>query len=330
MRSLIFLILSLAASFLSLAQITEDENQFFSQLKPGAPLPEKLLNTRTAVFYTYTLRDKDLTKIQESFQRSGIDAVVYFETDYLFASTDASNALSEYLNQREITNLVFLQKNDEGYAAYITEFNTKSTLVEKNQYAFSATDKILSELLLKIYRTSASSLKKQNLLVVDIPETAITINPILGRRSDFFAIDLKIDPIAIPKTGDENTDKELAEIFGIYPLKYKLTEPGLTEKELRKQGNYYVLCVIHARGKVAKELLGYDMTKAETALVSVTYPNDQPVLKNFSADEPVYKYYIKHIDSQNVFLGTKWDADLTWQQALLNHLKGFKAELKLN
>ena len=72
------------------------------------------------------------------------------------------------------------------------------------------------------------------------------------------------------------------------------------------------------------------MSKGESALISVTYPNGQQQLKSFSANTPVYKFYFKHIDSGNVFLGTKWDADLTWEQALKNQIKGFKAELKVN
>lgn len=329
MRPFVFFIL-LLAGFSSSAQITESENQFLGQLKKGTSLPEKLLNSRTAVFHSYIMTSKELETAQKSFQRTGIDAVAYFETDYLFANQAVLTALAEYLNQREIVNLVFLQKKAEGYVIFIAEFNTKPTIVEQNQYVWSAEDKVLSELLLKIYRTSSSTLKKQNLLVVDIPEAEITINPIIGRRSDFFAIDLKVDPIAIPKSGDAKADKELEELFAIYPFKYKLTEPGVTEKELRKQGYFYVLCVIHGRGKIAKELLGYDMTKAETAIVSVTYPDGQQVLKSYDANELIYKFYIKHIDSQNVFLGTKWDADVTWQQALRNHLKAFKAELKIN
>ncbi len=72
----------------------------------------------------------------------------------------------------------------------------------------------------------------------------------------FFAIDLKVDPIAIPKTGNEAQDQQLEALFATYPYKYKLTEPGLTEKELRKQGFYYVLCSIHARCKIAKRADG--------------------------------------------------------------------------
>lgn len=329
MRPIVFILAYVCVLSLCQAQITESEDEFLKQLKTGAPLPEKLLSTRTAVFYTYTVTDAELDKVQQSFQRTGVDAVTFFVSDYLFANKDVLAALASYLTTREITNLAFLQKKPEGYSLYFMEFNGKPTLVEQNQYAWSMQDRVLSDLLTKTYRAAAASQKKLNLLVNEVPETGIRINPILGRRSDFFAIDLKVDPIAIPKTGNEAHDKELEAFFATYPYKYKLTEPGLTEKELRKQGFYYVLCMIHARGKVAKELLGYDMTKAESAIVSVTYPEGTQVMKTLSADEPVYKFYIKHIDSQNVFLGTKWDADTTWQAALQNHLKAFKIELKI-
>lgn len=312
------------------AQVTEAETQFFRRMNATGGLPEKLLSARTVVFYSYTFSIKELESIQQSFQRTGIDAVGYFESDYLFAGQDVFVALADYLNKREITNLIFIQKRESAYALYATTYNTKATLTEENQYAWHAQDKSLSELLLKVYRTAANSLKKQNLLISEFPETGLTVNPIQGRRNDFFAIDLKVDPIAIPKFGDETLDRELEEIFKSYPYKYKLTEPGLTEKELRKQGYYYILSFVHARAKVAKTVLGYDMTKAESAFVSVTYPSSQPVLKNYSADTPVYKFYIKHIDSQNVFLGTKWDADITPRQALLNHLQGFKVEFRIN
>jgi hypothetical protein len=72
------------------------------------------------------------------------------------------------------------------------------------------------------------------------------------------------------------------------------------------------------------------MAKAESAIVSITYPQDEPVLRNIGANEQVYKFYFKHIDSGNVYLGSKWDADLNWYDALSNQLKGLKKEMKIN
>jgi len=306
-------------------------NPWLDQLDMSGGLPAKLLSTRTAVFYSYTFTPKELTDAQEYFQRSGVDAIMHFEIDLLMSGRDITKAFSEYLIKREITNLVFLEKRESDFRMVITLFNEKETVIDPKQPAWSATDKVLTEILKNLYRKSANELKRQNMLINDQPETDLTINPILGKRNEFFAVDLKVDQLAVPKTGNEAEDKELEELFKAnYSLKYKMTEPGLSEKDLRKQGNLYVLCVVQTRNVMAKKFLGYDMSKSESAHVSVTYPNGQSVLKNIPSNTPVYKYYFKHIESGNVFLGPKWDADLTWQSALLNQLKGMKAELRLN
>lgn len=312
------------------AQFVPEEKAWVEQLNLKGGLPEKILGTRSVVFYDYTLTQKELQDVQQYFQRTGIDAVAFFELDKLIASRDVTKSFHEYLGKREVTCLLFIEKNDDDFRITATLYNGKESVVDREQAAWSSRHRVLTEVLKDLYRVSSSQQKKQNLLINDFPEMDLPINPILGNRNEFYALDLKVDPLAVPKTGDEAVDKELEEIFKIhYPLKYKLTEPGTSEKELRKQGLLYVLCVIHTRGAVAKELLGYDMSKAGSALVSVTYPDIQQQVKNIPSNSPVYKFYFKHIDSGNVFFGTKWDADLTWQQALMNQLKGMKAELRL-
>jgi hypothetical protein len=325
-RLLVFL---LFISWYASAQVPVGEQELLSRLKAGSILPEKLLSTRSVVFYPYTMSMKELELIQKNFQRTGIDAVVYLESDLLAAGRDASVALAEYMNGREITNLIIFQKKD-GYNIYIAEYNNLANLFEQNQIAWFSKEKALDVLLQRLYLTASNNLKRENMLINDYPERAMPVNPIKGRRSEFFAIDLKVDPLAIPKFGDEAMDKELEEIMKLYPYKYTLTEPHLSESEIRKQGYYYVLRHIFGRDKVAHNVLGYDITKSQSAIVSVAYPEDKPQLKNIPANTIVYKFYFKHIDSGNVFLGTKWDADLTWQQALINQIKAFKAEFQIN
>jgi hypothetical protein len=314
----------------SKAQFSLDEKTWLEQMNLQGGLPDKLLSTRTVVFYDYTLTEKEIVDMQQSLQRTGVDAVAYFELDMLMAGKDVTRAFGDYLNKREVNNLFFVQKNADGFRIITTAYNGKETVVDKQQAAWSRSNSSLNEALKELYRASSSQ-KKLNLLINETPETGLKVNPILGNRNEFYAIDLKVDPLAVPKTGDEATDKELEEIFRMYyPLKYKMTEPGTPEKELRKQGSLYVVCFIRTRGMVAKDLLGYDTSKSESALVSVTYPDSQQQLKNIGSNTPVFKFYFKHIDSGNVFFGTKWDADLTWQQALINQIQGMKAELRLN
>ncbi len=312
-------------------QFVIPEDQRIEQLNLQGALPEKLLSTRSAAYYDYRLTTKELGEVQLAFQKTGIDAIIYFEMDKLFASIDVTKAFGDYLLKREIVNLIFIEKNDQGYRISITPFSAKENVIEPKQAAWSITNRLLTEALKKLYTTAANQQKKQNLLISDTPETDAKIDAILGKRNEFFATDLKVDPLAVPKTGDPAIDKELEEIFkNNYPLKFKMTEPGIPEKELRRQGQLYVLGCIYARGSVTKELLGYDMTKSESALLSLTFQDGQQQLKNIPSNTPVFKFYFKHIDSGNVFLGTKWDADITWQQALLNHIRGMKAELRID
>lgn len=326
---LLALILLLSA-YSAAAQLPLDEQQFLARLKTDGQLPEKILSTRSVVFYPFNLTAREMESIQKSFQRTGIDAVAYFENDLASAGRDASVAMAAYLNKREIANLIYVRKDQEGYSFYITPYNQKANLVEAGQAAWMMQHRALDVLLQQLYRTAANTYQKENFLINDFPETGFTINAIDGRRNEFFAIDLKVDELAVPKFGDETMDRELEELMKLYPYKYKLTEAGLSESELRKQGFLYVLRFAHARNKVVRNVLGYDMTRAQSAIVSLTYNGDQQQLHNFSVNEVVYKFYFKHIESANVFLGTKWDADPSWQQALLNQLKGFRVEFKLN
>jgi hypothetical protein len=328
-RLIVFVLaLSFSQAF---AQVTINPKEWVEQLNLKGGLPEKLLSTRSVVFYTYTMTTKEVEDAQKAFQRMGVDALIYFELDKLMAGRDVTKTFAKYLEDRDISNVVFIEKGESDFRLSVTAFNKKETVIDKQQNAWSVNNKVLTEALKELYRTAANQQKKQNLLINDVAELDLPINPILGKRNEFFASDLKVDPLSVPKTGDAEIDKQLEAIFvANYPLKFKLTEPGLTEKELRKQGSLYILCYMYVRDGVAKRLLGYDMSKSESALVSVTYPNGQQQLKNIPSDTPVFKFYFKHIDSGNVFLGNKWDADLTWQQALLNQIKGMKAELRIN
>lgn len=314
----------------SFSQFSLTDTQFISQLTPNAPLPEKILNSRTAVFYSHSFTKDELLKIQAAFQKTGIDAIAYYELDKVFAGKDVSTALAEYLNKREVSNLVIFVKVQKKFSVAITTYNTKETFVEKSQYAWTMDNPVLSDLLQSIYLTASAGLTNENLLIIDVVEEDLPIEVIRGRRQEFYAMDLKVDKLAVPKFGNEEQDKKLEEIFKEYPYKYELTEPGIPEVELRKKGFFYVLSFIHARGTITRDLLGYDVSKGETAIVSVTYPTGQVQVKNFPAEQPIYKFYFKHIDSGSVFLGTKWDADITWEQALRNQLRGFKKELGIN
>jgi len=324
----IFHIFFLVVPGFLIAQV--NDQAILSRLKPAGVLPEKILSTRSAVFYSPNLTKKEIDEIHASLSRTGIDAVAYFEIDRVFAGRDVTLAFSEYFTGREINNFVIAEKSGATYKVAVTAFTGREDLIEQGQSAWVVEDAYLKETLRVLYSTAINSFRKQNLLIGDIAETGLTINVITGRRTEAFATDLKVDRLAVQKFGDEQLDRELEEIMKDYPFKYTLVENTIPETELRKQGMFYILCLIHSRGPVAKQLLGFEVGEAETALVSVTYPNGQEQLKTIPASTPVYKFYARQIQFNNVFLGTRWDADLTWQQALKNFIMGFKRELRIN
>lgn len=329
-RTIVAFIL-IATGFHSKGQPFIPESDFISQLNLNGSLPENLLSTRSFVFHSADLTNNELTEAQGYFQKAGIDAVAYFPIDMLTAGTDVKRAFFDLLTKRDVANIIFLEKSEK-LRIVITTFNGKENVFDAKQNAWSVTNIVWTEALKILYRSASTQLKKQNLLINTAPEFDITPRIILGKRNEFYAVDLKVDPLGVLKSGDASFDQELeALLTANFPFKFKMFEPGTSEKDMRKQGFYYTLLFVHARGSVVRDLMEYNATKAESAIVSVTYPDGQPQqLKNIPAATPIFKVYFKHIDSQNVFLGGKWDADLTWQQALLNNIRGLKTEMRIN
>lgn len=305
------------------------EASIISRLKSGA-IPEEIMSRRSVVLHSPAVTPQEISTIHEGLIRAGIDAVAYFAIDEVLAGGDPEKAYNKYFSRREVSCIVFIQKKPGGFSCYLTLYNGKPDFVSQDQVAWSTSASTASQLVNDIYRSALSTYQKKNLLINDFPETELPVRIIEGTRSETFQYDLKVDNLAVPRFTDSIATKELGEIFKLYPLRYQLTDNTTAEKDLRNKGFLYVLCVVHARSAVAKEILGYPVTKSESAFVSMTYPSTEMQLKNIPADAEVYKFYVRHIDTGNVFLGTKWDADVTWQQALTNFIHGMKADMKLN
>lgn len=309
------------------------QTQLTNQLKiVDVALPD-MLAKKCMVFYDPAFAMDELKSIQLGFQRIGIDAVGYFQGDKVVAGRDAIRAHADYLVTREISFLIFLSRSAGTFTFTITPFNGDMAFVTPDQPAWRRSSGKIDDLLITIYRDSWLTEKKKNFLINDSPEMEIPINIITGRRTELFPIDLKTDNMAIPKLADTTAASRMLSLLNEiypYPTRLKITEDPAVEKDLRRQGFSFVLRYVYCRGKAARELLGYDVSKNESAYGSVTYPNGTPQLKTISVDVPVYKFYIKHIESGNVFLGTKWDADEDMLQALKNYIQGFKTEFKLN
>ena len=310
------------------------EEQLTAVLKPVETAPADLLASKSAVMFDKSYKIDELNRVQAAFQQIGIDADFYFDAEKVLAGIDTERAYATYFTTREIKFLLFLTKESGGFSFYATEFNNTMQYVTPGQIAWKVTDRRLDDMLGRIYRDSWLREKKQNFLINDIPEMDIVVPVITGTRAERYPLDLRIDKMAVQKVADPAVQTEIDTLFKKlypYPEKYQVVNIPADDKDLVKQGFQYVMLFVKVNGRTAHELLGYDMNKTfATAYGSVTYPNGTPQVKTISAETPVYKCYIKHIRSGNVFLGTKWDADESLVQAMKNHIMGFRTELKLN
>ena len=309
----------------------QDEVQKLLNSLVPAGIPADLLATKTVALFQPEFSTQELAQIQSGFERTGIDVVLYYPSDFPFCNKEVQKAFSDYLVKREIKYLLFVQKQSNEYQLTFTEFDKSIAFAKLGQPCWKMTDARLQELLLDVYRTAVNSQKRLNMLVSPTPEIGVKLRFIRGQRNELYATDLRIDKLAVIKSGDEQWDQQLEELLKAnYPLKYTLLEPGTLETDARKKGYLFVMHYFHTRGKAAMEFLGYDVSKVSNSIASISYQDGQLQLKTTPAEQPVYKFYFKQLENNNIYLGTKWDADADWRQALLNQIKGLKAELRIN
>ena len=312
------------------SQIDDPIGNALASLSVG-PIPDDLLSTKTIALYDPVYSVKELEQIQTGFERTGVDAVIYYPMDLPMCNPDVQKAFADYLTKREIMYLLFLQKKSSNYEFIFTSFNKTKSLITPGQPGWKMTGGSINEVSMDIYRTALNSQKRINMLVSPVPEYDLALRFIRGTRGEYYGIDLKIDKLGIIKTGVESIDSVMINIFKEhYPFKYEFFEPDTQDTDIRQKGFLFVLCCIHTRGIAAMDLLGYNTTKSGSAITSVSYPNGDIQLKTIDANQTVYKFYFKQLVNENVYLGTRWDADTSWQQALINQIKGLKKELRVN
>jgi hypothetical protein len=224
-----------------------------------------------------------------------------------------------------------MKKDKQEYQLYFVPFNATPQWTNPDPATWYVHAYNISGVLQTIYRSVISTQKRQNFLVNDYPERSGPLSAISGKRDETLARNIRVLKLAIPKMGDAASDAELERYLKEnFQVKYELVEPAAEEKDLLQRGFVYVLRFIHAPGSLAKEILDYDVNKAESTFMTASYPGGAMQLKTIPSESTIYKFYIKHIEDDIFYLGPKWDADVTWQEALKNHIDGYRAAGRLN
>ncbi len=315
----------LISPFVCRAQLSVEESELMARMTPKNTIPTELISTRSVVVFQNTITAKELQEAHTFFQQTGIDAVAYFDVARLLAGHESRKAYSANLLARGIKYLILFQKIEKGYRFIFCPFNGKPDFVENNSLVWQQENASLNELLKTVYRFAVSNLKKTNFLINDLPETDLTVNVFKGRINQNFSPLVKTFKTAIPHFGNAAADAELeAYLKENFPVKYEFVDPQIDEAALAAKGFRTILRYVHTRGLLAQEILGFDMTQQARSLPSAIMVNNEIQIKTILAEQPVYKFFFKNLDYGDLFLGNKWDADTTWQDALRNHIEALK------
>ena len=299
-------------------------------------------------------------EIHTAFRRIGIDAVGYYHMDDIVSGTDPGIAFAAELKKRQVQYVIIIEKLPSNptdsisdlHRLVITAFDKKDTFISSGKKAlemeFPGLPNLLKQLSFEVVR---AELEHTNFLISDKPEFFTDVQIIRGKRFPSYARDLKVEKLIVPrfpkldsittsfdpqkaanvKQYNRQVDQwnaELEEIMETYPLDYELTD-FQKERDIYKMGYQFALCRLNTTGKTIRQLLNYDIDNSETDYISIKAGLGGATIKSIPVDAPVFKYYVKHVNTKDTYVSGNWDADLTWQDALRNWIFNMKTDLKL-
>lgn len=331
-------------------------------------IPEDLQTSKSIVVISMYENESDLRGDWKSLaeeahfyiKRLGIDAVLYFYIDDLLAGYDLQRSISQQMVDRDIKNIFMLSKDKvngrDQYLGVLTQFNNEPNFISNNQPAWKSQTSDLEILFRNLARAiDNADLKNENLLIIDKPEYYKGIDIIRGRRYENFNTDLRIDRLAVPRFVDlpvpenqtaqsssemvsliksennknQQNNAQLESIMSNYPYKFEIIPYEYDEKKLSSKGFQFVLMRINSSGKNVRKLLGYKNSDDINELITTKRNNSgEVIVKSIPIDGMVYKYYVKHINSGDIYLGVQWDGDDNWQEAMNNHISTIINKLK--
>ena len=265
---------------------------------------------------------------QPFMKLAGIDAVAAYHIDDIQSGPETGKNFMNAFDARNITHLVFIEQKSTGYNVAVYAFD-KTTLFAKDKPFWQASAPDLTTVLNRLYRTCSNSGQElKNLLILENALPGTLMSPINGRRSEFYDLNLQSDKLAVLPFADTAA---IREVMKFYPYKYDFVDPSEPEREIRSDGYQFILYYVHTTGEAVREILDYDDEEGLEAYESTSVrTNGEPFTEKYDKDLPVYKFYIKHIYSGNVFLGRSYDAAPTWEEALSMYIANLRKELLRN
>lgn len=320
-------------------------------------IPQNLLSSRTGIILrssneiSRTEWTRVCVEFHEAFLQMGIDPVFYIHEQDMYANQQIWKSYMSLLNTRDLGNLIILEKKSGRYEMSITSsFNVQGYFLRKE--AWTASGALIPELLFNLgLLIKKAEMPSTNFLVLTQPEFIEDINFFKGSRLPNWAGILRrqklgvarLDSLRIdPKLPEENRkvlqdynrqvafyNRQLKQAFESYPYEWEMFSFKDNEYALAS-GIQYVFQMVRTTGSGAKDFLNYPDHTKETQIISVT-PGAVPGtvrLKRLPVETVVYKPYIYQARTDDIYVGSEWDADIQWQEAVRNFFFTLQRQLE--
>ena len=356
MRHLIYLTLVLIG-FSGLCQSVDLTTQMSHLEFSDEKIPANLQSSRTAIIIRNSdeldrkIWKKRCNSFHQGFLQMGIDPVIYvFEQD-MYANQRINDAYMKLITTRDISNLIIISKATGKYEMIITTgFNNQKAFRSKEAWRADGPD--VGPLLYKLgLIVKRSDLRTTNFLMLTEPEYIEDINFFKGSHLATYPGILRrlklgvaiMDSVRIDKRLPENQKQALMtynqevkrfntalkKAFEQYPYDWEMFSFKDNEYALAS-GIQYVFQLVNTSGSGAKDFLNYPDHTKETQIISVT-PGNIPGdvrLKRLPVETVIYKPYIYQARTDDVYVGTEWDADTDWQSAIRNFFFTLKRQFE--
>lgn len=321
----------------SLVQSTAQDRMenIISSLQEVDTLPSNLLMSKTVVLVNIPPSEgeewENITNtIHSNLKKPGIDPVAYYYINDIYSGIDVTRSFTLDFRKREIENIILVGYYPGESLLAVLKADYSHYIQLESQLAWIRKGS-LKEVLNTLYVQAANSgIEKTNLLINDIPEKGLLTDPVGGNRAAFFSIDLNDSKLAIPVFQDMDTSEFRTIMDAYYPHDYSFVNRDTPEPELVGMGYKYILRFVEGSGLLIKKYLKYPIEKNVTAYPTVRRREGKDEIVPIPKDQHIYKFYIKHLSGGRMFIGNEWDTDITWKDALINHINSYKDELGIN
>ena len=302
---------------------------------PVHSFPKGILYTKSVVLISASENEwkKLAGELQPFLAAQGIDAIAYFSLEQILAGDAVQQSVAASLKRRGVKNLVTLSVsgNEPIYVMTIGEFTGDWNFYPMGSERWIREASDLSVIYEEIKtHFKQGNYKRENMLVLDQPEFFELGGVVEEKRVERYFSWLKTQKLAIPRIPDATTDRnsigklslqkddssqskltneQLEEILKGYPFPWGFVDAqNLSEVEIARQGYTFILHSLKGPGKFVKSLLQYQDASQ-------------------SDNEPIIKYYVKHLTNKNIYMGKTWDAQVVREDALASFVESVKKEL---